>query len=129
MNAPLSKMTMAQLQRALELKQEIESLETQLSALVGAAPSAASRPAPARVPAPPAARPASPGSGRYVRTPEDRARMSAILKAKWAQRRKAQAAATPAKESFAARHKLSNASRAKVLAAISARWARTRLAN
>ena len=105
-NNPLAKLTVQQLKRALEIKQEIADLEKELGQLLGDEQTAA-RPAPR--------------SRKRKMSAAARARIAAAQTARWAERKKA---ATPGKAPPKQKRKLSTEGRARIIAATKARWAR-----
>jgi hypothetical protein len=107
-NNLLAKVSVQQLKRAVEIKQAIAGLETELGQLLGAEQTVAA-PAPA--------------SGKRKRSAAAKARMSAAQKERWANRKKA---AAPEKTSPAPKkkRKMSAAGRARIIAGNRARWAR-----
>jgi hypothetical protein len=115
----LSELSVSELRKVLQLKEEIATLETQLNAVLGGAPSSSAAPAKRR------GRP--PGSGRKM-SPAARARIGAAQKARWASKK---GDATPAAEAKPAgkrggRRKMSADARARIAAAQKARWAAKR---
>jgi hypothetical protein len=116
--------TIANLKRAIEIAEKIESLQAQLAALVGgtsAPKSVASTPA-----APVAVK--SRRGGKRSLSPEARARIAAAQRARWAKTRGTAKPAAPAAAPKAAKpakktRKLTPAGRARLAAAMKARWA------
>ncbi len=115
---PLSRVTVDQLRRAIEIREKIEQLENELNQVLGG--SAVAEPAGATPPA----RVRRTGKGSRTMSDEARARISAAQKARWAARR----GATPAVSSRPAKQKrqLSEAARARISAAAKSRWAKYR---
>jgi hypothetical protein len=107
----LVSLSIDQLRRALSLKEQIATLEVQLSQMVG-------------VPSPAPAAPAVKRSGTGKRSAAARAKMAAAQKARWA-KVKAQTVAAPAK---VVRRRLSATTRAKMAAGAKARWAQRKAA-
>jgi hypothetical protein len=102
----LARISVQQLKRALEIKQEIEGLEKELGQILGDEP--------------PAARPA-PRSRKRKMSAAAKARISAAQKARWAERKQAVA---PAKVTPRKKRIISPAGRARIIAGTKARWAR-----
>ena len=121
----ISNLSSQQLRRALEIKEKIEALETQLGSLLGA-------PAPAVAPsAPKAPQAAKRVGGRRPMSPEARARIVAAQKLRWAKIRAKAKAAAPAKPSAALpakapKRKVSSAVRARLAELAKARWAKVK---
>ena len=107
-NNLLAKLSIQQLKRALEIKQALEDLETQLGQLLGAEQTVAD---PAQPP------------GKRKRSAAAKARMSAAQKARWADRKKA-AAPEKATQPPKKKQKMSAEARARITAGTKARWAR-----
>ena len=107
-NTLLSKLTVQQLKRALEIKQAIAELEAELGQLLDDKQ--------------PVAAPAKP-SGKRKRSAAAKARMSAAQKERWANRKKA---AAPEKTAPAPKkkYKMSAEARARITAGTKARWAK-----
>ena len=107
-NNLLAKLSVQQLKRAVEIKQAIADLETELGQLLGSDKSVA---APVKA------------SGKRKMSAAAKARISAAQKARWAAQRKA---AAPEKTSPAPRkkRKMSAEARARITAGTKARWAR-----
>ena len=102
-------LSVAQLKRAITIKEQIESLESELASVFGTTPA----PAPA------------PAKKKKVMSPAARAKIGAAQKARWA---KLKETSTPAAKAPAAapkkkKRKLSPEGRAKIVAAAKARWA------
>jgi hypothetical protein len=106
-----------QLRQALQLREEIDSLQTKLDILLG---KAAATPAPKKKAA------ASPTRGKRTMSPEARARIGAAAKARWARLRGSSNGTT--KETAAPKKKrgITPEGRAKIAAAMKARWAARR---
>ncbi len=117
---PLSRVTVDQLRRAIEIREQIEQLENELNQVLGG--SEAGEPAGA----PPPARARRTGKGTRSMSDEARARISAAQKARWAARR-AESPATNSRPAKQKRH-LSEAARARISAAAKTRWAKYRAA-
>ncbi len=105
-NNLLAKLSVQQLKRALEIKQEIADLEQKLGQLLGDEPTAA---------------PPAPRARKRKMSAAAKARISAAQKASWAERKKT---VTPGKAPSKKKGKLSAAGRARIIAATKARWAR-----
>jgi hypothetical protein len=106
-------LTVAQLKRAIEIREEIESLQTQLASIGGGK---AGRPA--------AIKTAKPGKRRM--SAKGRARIAAAARARWAKYRRGVTRAKPAKTGK--KKRFSAAARAKLSAAAKARWAKAKAA-
>lgn len=108
-------LTVAQLKRAIELREEIENLQAQLAAIGGGG----------RVGRPP-------GSVNFVKTGKrrmsaaGRARIAAAARARWAKFRKGAGKAEP--KTGGKRKRFNAAARAKLSAAAKARWAKAKAA-
>lgn len=122
-----SNITVQQLKRAVEIKEQIESLQSELNALMGGAPST---PAPSTASAPSAPRAA--GAKKGGMTAAGRARIAAAQKLRWAKAKglpipAASAAPVAASQPGSApKRKMSAAGRARISAAAKARWAKYR---
>ena len=99
--ATLSELTIGQLRKAIEIKEQIQKLELQLGSFAGNGAST---------------KPAAKKGGMSA---AGRARISAAAKARWAKIRGAGAKAKPAKKGG-----MSDATKAKLRAAAQARWAK-----
>jgi hypothetical protein len=110
-------LTVAQLKRAVEIREEIESLQAQLAAIGGASDG---EPAEAK-----AAKPGRRGKRRM--SAAGRARIAAAAKARWAKFRRGAVTAEPAKATRK-RKRFNAAARAKLSAAAKARWAKAKAA-
>ncbi len=107
----LTDLSVEQLKRAVEIKQEIESLQAELAGLTGEGPARR--------------RGRPPGSGRRKLSPAAREAIASAQRARWArQKGKAGAAATGAPR----RRRMSAAGRARIAAAARARWAKAKAA-
>jgi len=118
----LSDLTVTELRKVLQIKEEIASLETQLKSVLGASAVVTTTNAPRR------GRP--PGKGkRQKMSPEARARIAAAQRARWAAQ-KGGKAAKPAKvakvKGKRGRRKLSAEARERIAVAQRARWAARR---
>ena len=106
----------AQLRQALQLREQIETLQQKLSALLGGAPSA--RPAAEKT-----KRSRVPVKGKRTMSAEARAKIGAAAKARWA---KVKAPAAPAAKRAPGKSKkkglITPEGRAKLSAAMKARW-------
>ena len=109
-NMDLGALSIEQLKRALELKEQIGQLETELANLVGSEPRAAARAV---------IRPKS------TITPAGRARIVAAQRRRWARERALKTATQPT-TSTPGKRVLSPEARAKMAAASRERWARVR---
>jgi|SRR5579862_3452736 len=99
----ISNLSAVQLRRAASIKEQIESLQTELARLFGVGGSTAS------------------ASGRRKMSPAARARIAAAQRARWAQvKGKAE------KRGNKTRRKMSAGARAKIAAAARARWAKAK---
>jgi hypothetical protein len=112
-------LSVAQLKRAITIKEQIESLESELASVLGTTPAPAPAPAVASAVAP------APAKKKKVMSPAARAKIGAAQKARWA---KLKETSTPAAKAPAAapkkkKRKLSPEGRAKIVAAAKARWA------
>ena len=123
----LSDLSVTELRKVLQIKEQIATLETQLKAVLGASGAAASITAPS-------AKPGKRG-GRRKLSPEARERIAAAQRARWAARRGGKpavksatvvkpAAGKPGKRG--GRRKLSPEARERIAAAQRARWAASR---
>ena len=108
----------AQLRKAAELKERIDSLTSELASILGGASSLNPQPLP-------------PKSGRRQMSAAGRARIAAAARARWAKVRgsaansdKRNQAATDSKP----RRRMSAAARARIAAAAKARWAKAKAA-
>jgi hypothetical protein len=113
MDLSLTTLSAAQLRRAAEIKEQIESLQGELSALAGGAAPAVTSAAPA---------------GRRTMSLAAIARIRAAQKARWAAHRsaKANAAAGALTPQSQAKRPMSMAARARLAAIARARWAKIR---
>ena len=121
----LSDLSVPELRKVLQIKEEIAILESQLKAVLGANPSAAS------VSSPTAKLVAGKRGGRRKLSPEARERIAAAQRARWAAQRGGKAVAKPAKVAKSAgkrggRRQLSPEARERIAAAQRARWAAAR---
>ena len=125
----LSDLSVPELRKVLQIKEEIASLESQLKAVLGASAPSASVVASAAKPV------AAKRGGRRKLSPEARERIAAAQRARWAARRGGKAVAKPAKAAKVAkpaagkrggRRKLSPEARERIAAAQRARWAAQR---
>ena len=113
----LSDISTEQLQRALEIKQQIESLQDELNSIFGGASVGVKR-GPGR---PKLGRP--PGSGRKTMSPAARKAIGAAQKARWAKQKGEAAPAAEEKPARKGKRKMSAAGRAAIAAAARKRWA------
>jgi hypothetical protein len=107
--------TVAQLKRAIELREQIEDLQEQLAS-IGGGPRLGRPPGPAKL--------AKKGKRRM--SAAGRARIAAAAKARWARYRSGTKAAKPAKTGR--KKRFNAAARAKLSAAAKARWAKAKAA-
>jgi len=124
MATALSSLSLTQLKRAVEIKEQIENLQNEIDQILGT-PS----PSPARMPR---ANGASRGRGlfrprRKQVSAAGRARIAAAARLRWA-RRKAAAGVPVSVAAPRRRRRISAAGRAKLAAAARARWARVKAA-
>jgi hypothetical protein len=115
----LSDLSVTELRKVLQIKEEIVTLETQLDAVLGV-PGAAVAATPA------AKRVAGKRGGRRKLSPEARERIAAAQRARWAAQRGGKPAAKPAPGKRGGRRKLSPEARERIAAAQRARWAAQR---
>jgi hypothetical protein len=112
MESILSGLSVAQLKRAITIKEKIEFLEKELASVLGAAPA---------VPAAPAVVPRK----KRRMSAAGRARIAAAQKARWAKKKATALAIKPVPRK---KRRLSPEGRAKIIAATKARWAKIRAA-
>jgi hypothetical protein len=114
-----------QLQRAIQLSEQIEKLETELKSLLagnGRAPVATTVSKPSK------------GKGKRTMSPEARERIAAAQRARWAKARGGKAAkpaassavASPASSTRKPKRKVSAQARARMAAAAKKRWAKAK---
>jgi hypothetical protein len=103
----------AQLRKAADLKERIDSLTSELASILGGASSLNPQPLP-------------PKSGRPQMSAAGPARIAAAARARWAKIRAAKDGTTAPKT--AGRRKMSAAARAKIAAAAKTRWAKAKAA-
>ena len=106
--------SVAQLKRAITIKEEIETLEKELASVLDAAPAVPTGPA------------VAPRKKRRM-SAAGRAKIAAAQKARWANLKKANPPAV--KPAPRKKRQLSPEGRAKIIAATKARWAKIRAAN
>jgi len=106
----LANLSIQQLKRALQIKQQIEALDLELAQILGAQP-----PAPALV------RPRR----KRIMSAAAKAKIAAAQKARWAERKNAVAPQNPVPKE---KRRLSPEGRANIVAATKARWAKIRAA-
>ncbi len=106
MSTNLSNVTVAQLKRAIGIREHIEKLETELAGVLGGSAS-----------------PASNGAGRRKMSAAARAKIGAAQRLRWAR----QKGAKPAAKAHG-RRKMSPAARAKIAAAARLRWKKAKAA-
>jgi hypothetical protein len=109
-NNLLANLSVQQLKRAVQIKQQIETLNLELAQILGAEPSA---PPPARA------------RRKRIMSAAAKAKIGAAQKARWAARKTAVAPKNPPPRK---KRRLSPEGRAKIVAATKARWARIRAA-
>jgi hypothetical protein len=116
----LTSLSVAQLKRAVALKEQIESLEQELAAVLGTAP------------APKATVAAAGSRPRPLISAAGRARIAAAQRARWAKQKKSKASPAPAAKaapaSKPAKGQISAAGRARLSALAKARWAKAKKA-
>ncbi|HOB98703.1 MAG TPA: hypothetical protein PKM43_08155 [Verrucomicrobiota bacterium] len=116
MNQTLSSLSVAQLRRAIAIREKIEALEKELASIQGLSP--------APVPAP-----SKKAAKKRTMSPEARAKIAASQKAVWAKRKGKKttsakpAPKAPAKPVSQPKRKLSAAGRKRLSALAKARWA------
>ena len=112
----LTNLSPAQLRKAAELKERIDSLTSELGRILGGAVSLNPQPLPPRA------------GGRQM-SAAGRARIAAAARARWAKVRAAKGGSSAAKSSAkSGRRQMSPAARAKIAAAARARWAKAKAA-
>jgi len=119
----LSDLSVTELRKVLNIKEEIAALETRLKAVLGASAVPAPRSTPFAKPV------ARKRGGRRKLSPEARERIAAAQRARWAARRgdgAAVKAAKPVARKRGGRRKLSPEARERIAAAQRARWAAQR---
>ena len=122
----LSDLSVPELRKVLQIKEEIASLEGQLKAVLGASAPAAKLSVSVAKPV------AGKRGGRRKLSPEARERIAAAQRARWAASRDGKAASKPAKAEKAVagkrggRRKMSPEARERIAAAQRARWAAVR---
>ncbi|MDR3403936.1 MAG: hypothetical protein P4L99_15675 [Chthoniobacter sp.] len=114
----MSTPSILQLKRAIEISEQIEQLNAELSSLLGGSSGIT-----AEVKAPAAVRATKKGKMSAA----GRARIAAAQKARWA-KVKAVVTTAPAKAPAKKKRKLSPEARARIVAAVKARWARAKKA-
>jgi hypothetical protein len=113
----LTNLSPAQLRKAAELKERIDSLTSELGRILGGAVSLNPQPLPPRA-----------GGGRQM-SAAGRARIAAAARARWAKVRAAKGGSGAAKSAAkSGRRQMSPAARAKIAAAARARWAKAKAA-
>lgn len=117
MSNNIKDLSVAQLKEAIEIREQIETLEARLAALSGG-------PRLGRPPGRPAGRPPKTGARRM--SAAGRAAIAAAARARWAKYRGGSATAKPAAAKKTRR--MSAAARAKISAAAKARWAKAKAA-
>ena len=126
----LSDLSVTELRKVLQIKEEIATLETQLAAVLGGAVAAPAAPTGKKR----GPKPGSKRGGRRKLSPEARERIAAAQRARWAAQRggkpaKAEAAPKAAKPGKrGGRRQLSPEARERIAAAQRARWAASRKA-
>jgi len=113
--------TIAQLQQAISIAEQIEKLQSQLASIVGGSSSAPSA-------AVFSAFPAKKRGGKRTLSPAARARIAAAQRARWAKAKgqSSTPAAAVSKPGRKKKRKLSPEGRARIVAALKARWAKAR---
>ncbi len=114
----VSDLSVAQLKRALQIKEHIEQLEQELSTVLGGPPRASSRGAANKAPAPVLAR-----SGRKSVSKSAKALAKSRSPAK---NKKGTSATTPVKKSAPTKSRMTPAGKAKLSALAKARWKKIR---
>ena len=112
----LHELTVPQLRQALQIREQIESLQDKLNALMGGTKSAAA-------PAGRVKRKAGRPPGKRTMTPEARAKIAAAQHARWAKINGKSTPAKAAKKPASKKGGLTAEGRAKLAAAMKARWA------
>lgn len=116
MNQSLSSLSVAQLRRAIEIREKMEALEKELAGIAGVSAVAV---------------PAAPSKKRTM-SPAARAKIAAAQKARWAQRKgkrfTAQALKPTTKAEPKPKRKMTAAGRRRLAALAKARWAKARAA-
>ncbi len=115
MATSLSNLTVAQLQRAAQIKQQIEVLEAELTSVLGGLPVAKGR----------RGRPPGGGKGGGI-SAAGRARIAAAQRLRWAKFKANRKDAAKAGRGGRRRRKMSPEARARIAAAQKARWAKIR---
>ena len=107
----------AQLRKAAELKERIDSMTSELASILGAASSLNPQPLP-------------PKSGRRQMSAAGRARIAAAARARWAKLRGSANSNTGPQSAIGSRprRRMSAAARARIAAAAKARWAKAKAA-
>jgi hypothetical protein len=108
MTSNLSELSVSQLKRAVQIKEQIEKLESELSSLLGSSSS----------------RQAAPTKGGMSEA--TKAKLRAAAKARWAKVNSGKSAGS--KAAAPKKSKMSAAARAKISAAAKARWAKAKAA-
>src|SRR5260221_209311 len=124
MTINISDLSLAQLQKAVGLREQIDSLTIQLNSILGSSSESAINGVPRRRGRPPGRRP---GRRKGKMSAAGRARIVAAQKARWARERgeaEMSQSATPVKR----RRKVSAAARAALSAAAKARWRKAKAA-
>jgi len=116
MDSTLTNLSAAQLRRAAELKEQIESLQNELTGLFGGKTSAA-----------PSGGSSTGGKKRGVLSPAAIERIRAAQRARWAAHRAAKGQ-TARKQKPAGARKMSASARARLAAIARARWAKVKAA-
>ena len=112
-NTSLSSLSVAQLRRAIDIREKIAALETELAGISGE-----SDQSPSTSVAP---------KGKRKMSAAAKAKISAAAKARWAKVRSAKGQPA-AKVTTKPKRKMSAAGRARLVAAVKARWAKVRAA-
>jgi hypothetical protein len=111
----LSNVSVAQLKRAVVVREQIESLERELAGILGESQSVSHEVS------------TNGHGGRRKMSPAARAKIAAAQRARWAKQKKGQP--KTATVAVKGRRKMSPAARAKIAAAARARWAKAKAAN
>ena len=112
MNQLLSSLSLAQLRRAIVIREQIESLEKELAAVLGGTAAAA-----------PAAR-----AKKRTMSPAARAKIGAAQRARWAKQKGVKGAVAAAKAPEKPKRKVTPAGRRRLSALAKARWAKVKAA-
>ena len=111
--ATFHELSTGQLRQALQMREQIESLQQKLSALLGGKAEAPAAKAKGKIGRP---------KGKRTLSPEARAKIAAGQQARWAKVKRATAPAKPAAKAGPQRKGITEEGRAKLSAAMKARW-------